>query len=286
MEEGNNIIENNNKKGNGSKAIIALLTIVIVLLIGLVILLIIKPSLFSSTTTNTNANSGATKDTAGTNATTTADEKVTFTDSELEEYINYISPISYGPSAKIYDTASINASNLSAREKIEYIGSRVLKKNTQTPTDDGLIINTISESDVKSLVEKTYGPNTYEKSAFNLGCGEYTLNESEKNYTNKTGGCGGTTATFVSNVVTGYKATKSKLEITTAYAFLNGETNKIYKDFALSNAVDDFSGNLDNVSPVLKEYVKNNKDKLNTIIYTFESSDGNNYYFTGFKNNK
>ena len=34
------------------------------------------------------------------------------------------------------------------------------------------------------------------------------------------------------------------------------------------------------------EDVKNNKEKLNTIIYTFESSNGINYYFTGFKNNK
>ncbi len=282
MEEENNIIENNNKKGNGSKAIIVLLTIVIVLLIGLVILLIIKPSLFSSATTNTNTNSGATKDTAGTNATTTADDKVTFTDSELEEYINYISPISYGPSALLYDKNSIKASELSAKQKIEYIGSLVYSKHTSS---SDYKYDIISESDVKITVEKVYGPSTYEKSTFNLGCGDYTLNESEKNYYSQTG-CGGSSSTFVSNVVTGYKATKRKLEITTAYAFLNGETNKIYKDFALSNAVDDFSGNLDNVSPVLKEYVKNNKDKLNTIIYTFESSDGNNYYFTGFKNNK
>ena len=87
----------------------------------------------------------------------------------------------------------------------------------------------IEEKDVKNVVEEIYGPNTYEPTTFSLGCGEYTLNNGK--YTFKSGGCGGTSITFVSNVITGYEATKSKLEITTAYAFFDGGTKKIYKDY-------------------------------------------------------
>ena len=211
------------------------------------------------------------------------EESVTFSDSELEKYVKYISPISIGPSAAIYDTDTVIAKNLSAGKKIEYVGAKVHSKNTTT---SDFQYNVVSEQDVKSIVEEVYGPNTYEKTTFNLGCGDYTLNESEKNYYSKTG-CGGSSATFVANVIIDYKATKSKLEITTAYAFFDGMTNKIYKDYKKSIALDDYSGgNTDETNYYLKSYVEKNKDKLNTIVYTFESMDGTNYYFTELKNNK
>lgn len=211
------------------------------------------------------------------------EESVTFSDSELEKYVNYISPSSTGPSALLYYTDSVSSNSLSAAKKIEYIGSKVYAKHTSTSDAQ---YNIISESDVKNAVEEVYGPNTYEKATFNLGCGDYTLNENEKNYYSKTG-CGGTTATFVSNIVTDYKATKSKLEITTAYAFFDGMTSKIYKDYNKTISLDDYTGgSTEETNAYLKEYVKTNKAKLNTIVYTFESTDGNNYYFTGFKNNK
>ncbi len=92
---------------------------------------------------------------------------------------------------------------------------------------------------------------------------------------------------MVSNVIIGYKATNSKLEITTNYAFFDGSDNKIYKDYNKTNALADYSSNNpDDITNYMKEYVKNNKDKLNSIVYTFESKDGRNYYFTGFVNNK
>ena len=211
------------------------------------------------------------------------EESVTFSDSELEKYVNYILPVSIGPSAALYNTDSVSSKSLSAADKIKYIGSKVYSKHTSTSDAQ---YDIISESDVKTAVEEVYGPNTYEKATFNLGCGDYTLNESEKNYYSKTG-CGGTTATFVSNVVTDYKATKSKLEITTTYAFFDGMTSKIYKDYNKTISLDDYAGgSTEETNTYLKEYVKTNKDKLNTIVYTFESTDGSHYYFTGFKNNK
>ena len=63
-------------------------------------------------------------------------------------------------------------------------------------------------------------------------------------------------------------------------------TNKIYKDYNKSISLDEYTGSPSEIESSLKSYVKNNKEKLNTIIYTFESSNGINYYFTGFKNNK
>lgn len=264
------------KKSNGTTIVIALLSVVI---LGLVCYICYdKGIIFANKKTTSNSsekleNSQNKKE----------EESVTFSEFELEKYVNYISPLSIGPSAAIYNTDTVSSKSLSAADKIEYIGSYVYSKHTSS---SDFQYDIISENDVKNAVEEVYGPNSYEKTVFNLGCGDYTLNENEKKYYSKTG-CGGTTATFVSNVITGYQATKSKLEITTAYAFFDGMTSKIYKDYNKSISLDDYTGgSREETNIYLREYVKNNKDKLNTTVYTFESTDGRNYYFIGFKNNK
>ena len=275
MEEQNEF--RTKKKGNGTTIVIVLLVVAI---LGLACYICYdKGILFSNKETTT---SGTDKKENNNNQIKPEDESVTFSDSELEKYVNYISPASIGPAALLYDTTAINSNSLSTADKINYIGTLVYSKHTSTSDYQ---YDVISESDVKNAVEEVYGPNTYEKTTFKLGCGDYTLNENEKNYYSRTG-CGGSTATSVSNVVIDYKATKSKLEITTAYAFFDGMTNKIYKDYNKSISLDEYTGSPSEIESSLKSYVKNNKEKLNTIIYTFESSNGINYYFTGFKNNK
>ena len=275
MEEQNEF--RTKKKGNGTTIVIVLLVVAI---LGLACYICYdKGILFSNKETTT---SGTDKKENNNSQIKPEDESVTFSDSELEKYVNYISPASIGPAALLYDTTAINSNSLSTADKIKYIGTLVYSKHTSTSDYQ---YDVISENDVKNAVEEVYGPNTYEKTTFNLGCGDYTLNENEKNYYSRTG-CGGSTATSVSNVVIDYKATKSKLEITTAYAFFDGMTNKIYKDYNKSISLDEYTGSPSEIESSLKSYVKNNKEKLNTIIYTFESSNGINYYFTGFKNNK
>lgn len=275
MEEQNEF--RTKKKGNGTTIVIVLLVVAV---LGLACYICYdKGILFSNKETTT---SGTDKKENNNNQIKPEDESVTFSDSELEKYVNYISPASIGPAALLYDTTAINSNSLSTADKIKYIGTLVYSKHTSTSDYQ---YDVISENDVKNAVEEVYGPNTYEKTTFNLGCGDYTLNESEKNYYSQTG-CGGSTATSVSNVVIDYKATKSKLEITTAYAFFDGMTNKIYKDYNKSIPLDEYTSSPTEIETYLKNYVKNNKEKLNTIVYTFESSNGINYYFTGFKNNK
>ena len=209
------------------------------------------------------------------------EESVTFSDSELEKYVYYISPVSIGPSAAIFDVDTVTAKNLSAAKKIEYIGSKVYAKHTSTSDYQ---YDIISETDVKNAVEEVYGPNTYEKATFNLGCGDYIFNESEKNYYSITG-CGGITDKLSQNVVIDYKATKNKLEITTAYAFTDSNF-KIYKDYNYTVVLDEYKVDFSEMMNYLTKYIKEHKDELNHIVYTFESTDGSNYYFTGFKNNK
>lgn len=275
MEEQNEF--RTKKKGNGTTIVIVLLVVAI---LGLACYICYdKGILFSNKETTT---SGTDKKENNNSQIKPEEESVTFSDSELEKYVNYISPASIGPAALLYDTTAINSNSLSTADKIKYIGTLVYSKHTSTSDYQ---YDVISENDVKNAVEEVYGPNTYEKTTFNLGCGDYTLNENEKNYYSRTG-CGGSTATSVSNVVIDYKATKSKLEITTAYAFFDGMTNKIYKDYNKSISLDEYTGSPSEIESSLKSYVKNNKEKLNTIVYTFESSNGINYYFTGFKNNK
>ena len=210
------------------------------------------------------------------------EKSVTFTDEELNKYVSYISVTSLsGPAAAIFDTDSLDATKLSTKEKISYIADLVFSKATSSADYQYSII---AESDVKAAVEEVYGPGTYERTTFNVGCGDYTYKESDGKFYSKTG-CGGTSAVSVSNIVIDYKATDKKLEITTAYVFADGMTNKLYKDYSLKNALEDINTQ-ESFDTYLPNYIKNNKDKLNTIVYTFESKDGKNYYFTGFVNNK
>ena len=265
------------EKRNGKGMVIVIILLIIMILCLAFYICYDKGIIFKEkdvTTSNNDKNTETKKE----------DEKVTFSDSDLEKYVNYISPVSIGPSSLIYSKDEVKLNNMTPKEKIEYVGSKINSKKVSS-NDGQYDLFTIEESDVKKVVEEIYGPNTYEPATFNFGCGDYTLNNGK--YTVKTGGCGGSTAIFVSNVVVGYNATKSKLEITTAYAFFDGTTKKIYKDYNITVALDDYTGgSTEETNAYLTNYVKNNKEKLNTIVYTFESADGTNYYFTGFKNNK
>lgn len=269
------------KKGNGVPIIIVLLVVII---LGLICYICYdKGIIFSSKKTTSTDTTEKAKNDQQESTKNNIEESAEFSNSELEEYVNYISPVSIRPSDLVYNTSYVNAKNLSSADKIKYIGSHIYNKHTST---SDFQYDIIAENDVKSEVEKIYGPNSYEKTTFNLGCGDYTLNENDGNYYSKTG-CGGTTATFESNVVIDYKATKSKLEITTAYAFFDGMAHKIYKDYNKSVPLDDYTGgNTSEIESYLKEYVKNNKNRLYHIIYTFESNDGKNYYFKEFTNEK
>ena len=210
------------------------------------------------------------------------EEKITFTNSELEKYINYVSPISGGgPAAKLYNVDKVVASNLSSREKIEYAGGNIYPKHT---TSSDYTYDIISEDEVKKVVEETYGKGTYERTTFNLACGDYIFHNDDNKYYSRTG-CGGISDTIVENRIIDYKATKNKLEITTAYAFIDSNA-KIYKDYDKKIILDDVNVEISEYKDYLTNYVKNNEDKLYHIVYVFESTDGINYYFKEFTNSK
>lgn len=279
QQQNQDMVQWNDVKGNSGKATTAIIIVILLLaVIGLGTFIFMKKDvLFSAKEDNKEVEKNATKE------VDEEEEKVTFSESELEKYVNYINPVSIGPSAKKYDFSSISVDSMSARDKIEYIGSALYEKHTST---SDYAYNILTEDDVKNLVEEVYGPNSYERTTFNLGCGDYTFRENEGKYYSQTG-CGGTSLTFDSNMVIDYTATKTKLEITTAYALFDGMTNKIYKDYDKKEAVDDYAGGETNeTNKYLSQYVKDNKDKLNHIIYTFESEDGKHYYFKEMKNIK
>ena len=209
------------------------------------------------------------------------EKEVTFSEDDLNKYVNYIVHGSIGPSALLYNTSSVDAEKLSSAEKITYIGAYLQKKAI---TSEDFQYNILTENDVKNAVEEVYGPGTYEKTTFNLGCGDYILNETDGKYYSKTG-CGGTTATFDKNIVLDYKATTKKLEITTGYVIYDGLNTKIYKYFDKTDPLSGYDGGTtDEVNTYLTNFINNNKDLVNHIVYTFESTDGVHYYFKGFTN--
>ncbi len=273
MEEEKNLKENK-KKGNSLLIVIIILLIIIILDLAFYICYD-KGIIFTKQEETSTEEKDKDKE--------DEEENVTFSDNELEEYIDYIRPISIGPSPLLYNTSYVNSSDLSAAEKIQYLGSYIYEKTT---TSQDFAYNIISESDVEKAVSKVYGPNTYEKTKFNLGCGDYILNETDHNYYSKNG-CGGASSMFVGSSIIGYKATKSKLEITTAYVVYIGEKETIYKDYDGTISLETLRYDSTNdIREYLNEYAKNNQDKLYHIVYTFESNNGRNYYFKELKNDK
>ena len=257
MEQWNDVKE---KKGSG---LIIVLLLLIIIGMGIFIYLN-KDKLFEPKTTEPEE-----------------EETITFTDTELQEYVDNINPISIGPAAKIYNVDKVVAKELSSREKIEYVGRILFNKKSTQSSDYQYSI--LSESDVKKIVEETYGENTYERVVFNLGCGDYEFHEDDNSFYSVTG-CGGTTNVLVQNVVVSHKATKNKLEITTAYAFADSD-NHIYKDYDRTEIIADIDSNEDSVEKV-KKYIEEHEEELNHIVYVFESEDGENYYFKEFTNKK
>lgn len=271
----NKIKENKKeKKENGSTIVIILLIIVI---LGLVCYLCYDKGIILSDKKETSESEKNNKNNKS------EEENIEFSQNELEKYVNYILPSGIGVPGLIYDENHVISQKLTAADKIKYIGSYVYSKHT---TSSDYSYEIISEENVKNSVEEIYGPNTYERTTFNLGFGDYTFNDSDNSYYSKTG-WGGTTDTGVANVIIGYKATKKKLEITTAYALYNTQEHKIYKDCKGSIVLDSFTDeNAPDIKTYMNEYVKREKDNLYHIVYTFESNDGRNYYFKEFVNNK
>lgn len=260
------------KKGNKLAIVIIILLLIIILILG-GILFIKRDAIF-------NNDNNAKKSPKIVN-NETKEEKVSFTDEQLQEYIGYIDRVSIGPNAKIYKIDKIEVSTMSGKDKIEYVGKALYEKHSSS---SDFAYDYIEEKDVKARVEKVYGPNTYEEADFNLGCGDYTLDKTTGRYYSKTG-CGGTTATQVKNTIVDYNATKTRLEITTAYVFHDGMTSKLYKDFDKTIALGDYtSKSAEEDNTYLTNYTKTNKDKLNNLIYVFESKDGTNYYFKELTN--
>lgn len=211
----------------------------------------------------------------------TKEEKITFTNQEIQKYIDYLVPFHIDTYNLLYNKDKIIANNLTAKEKIELSGSRVYDLTIQAPNNE---FDYIREKDLKELIEEIYGPNTYAKTSFKLYCKDYIL-EDNKNYYSRIG-CGGDNDLFSANTIISYKATKTKLEINTTYAFFNRNNKKIYKDFN-GTAIDDLEFNVNqNNEGKMHEYIKNNQNKLNKITYTFISDDGKNYYFEKLINNK
>ena len=241
------------KKGNGITILIILLVIII---LGLSCYICYDKGIIFNKKAKETSSPNTTEKKKEEKQEEPKEESVTFSESELEKYVNYISPASNGPAELLYNKDQVVAANLSASDKINYIGRLLVNKVKET-SDYKLVI---SENDVKSTVEEIYGPNTYQETTFNLGCNDYHLNKSDGNYYSE-GGCGGMNTKSVVNAVIDYKATKTKLEITTAYAFHDGPTNKIYKDYNLTIPLDTYTGSYDNLDSNLKEYIKNNKNK-------------------------
>lgn len=220
-------------------------------------------------------------------------EEVTFTDARLQEFIDYIMPCGFEASEDIYGVDGFDATTSTSRDRMNYLCSYIVDKSydkqAYTSNDKNGVrydLRVVSEEIVRNRVELVYGPGVYERISFPSGCGAFKYDESDGNFYSGTG-CGGTSNLMVNRIIVGYKANKSKLEITTAYAIADFYTGKIYSDYEMTNEIYDIGSNdYTIVENKLKEYVKENESKLNHIVYTYESSDGVNFYFTNFKNIK
>lgn len=190
-----------------------------------------------------------------------------------------------GPDSKIFQNDELKVENMDEDYKWNLASNIYYDKSVNVGNKLEL-----KESDVKNAYESIFGPKTYNRpNEIKTICEVFKYNEISKKYEAQTGGCGGATAFGEYEKIV--KATKynDRIEITSAVIFTDGQTNAMYKDYDKKEKIKDLTeedlvNTVDNPSEKrFKDYVIENKDKLDNYVYTYKLNEDGFYYYTGVK---
>ena len=283
------------KKSN--KGLIVFIIILIICIIGLVFYILVDKDIIKLNSTNTENTQVEEKNTSE-NEKEDEGIELSVDNENIKTLFNNAHHMSIGPESQIYKDGGYKVSDMTTDEKFTLLANQWYNElNTHSDyigqTNDQ--ITELNEDTLKSLYEKTFGPNTYERpTQITDGlCATFTYDETYQGYIARNGaGCGGTSAFSVYEKIISATKYNDRIEIVSSSFYIDGESKQIYKDYNKTTSLGGLLIDENTVSSaeerenIYNQYIEDNKDKLEQYTYTYTLNEDGFYYLTSVERTK
>ena len=283
------------KKSN--KGLIVFIIILIICIIGLVFYILVDKDIIKLNSTNTENTQVEEKNTSE-NEKEDEGIELSVDNENIKTLFNNAHHMSIGPESQIYKDGGYKVSDMTTDEKFTLLANQWYNElNTHSDyigqTNDQ--ITELNEDTLKSLYEKTFGPNTYERpTQITDGlCATFTYDETYQGYIAINGaGCGGTSAFSVYEKIISATKYNDRIEIVSSAFYIDGESKQIYKDYNKTTSLvvllidENTVSSAEERENIYNQYIEDNKDKLEQYTYTYTLNEDGFYYLTSVERTK
>lgn len=281
-----------------SKGLIVFIVILIICIIGLVFYILVDKDIIKLNNTTVENEQVEKNNTDNDNEEKDKGVKLDIENANIKYLFNNAHRLSMGPEIQIYRDGGYKVSEMTPDEKFTLLASQWFDKlNTHIDyigqTNDQ--ITELNEEILKSLYERTFGPNTYERpTQITDGvCATFTYDEAYQGYIERNGaGCGGTSVFGVYEKIISATKYSDRIEIVSATVYLDGMSQQMYKDYSKTTSLgellikENITNNREERENTYNQYIEDNKDKLEQYTYTYTLNEDSFYYLTSVKRTK
>ena len=283
------------KKKN--KGVIVLIILLILCIIGLVFYILVDKDIIKLNNTTVANEQVEKNNTDDDNEEKDTGVKLDIENENIKYLFNNAHRPSIGPEAQIYRDGGYKVSEMSGEDKILLLYGQwknYVKESSIEIDNNYNSMYYVNEADLKSIYERTFGPNTYHQvNQITDGlCTTLTYDATNKRYSYVGKyGCGGTTVFSVHEKIINATKYNDRIEIVSATVYLDGMSNQIYKDYNKTKPLGEnvfYSNNYtDEEREALEnKYIEDNKDNLEQYTYTYNLNEDGFYYLTSVERTK
>ncbi len=284
------------KKSN--KGLIIFIIILIICIIGLVFYILVDKDIIKLNSTTTE-NAQVEENNTNENEEKNKEVDISIDNENIKTLFNNAHRISIGPETPIYKDGGYKVSEMTTDEKFTLLASQWYNElNTHIDyigqTNDQITV--LDEKELKTIYERTFGPNTYERVSQitdSTGCLTLTYDETYQGYIERNGlGCGGTSAFSVYEKMISATKYNDRIEIVSRAFYIDGESKQIYKDYNKTTSLGGLLIDENTVSSeeerenTYNQYIEDNKDNLEQYTYTYNLNEDGFYYLTSVERTK
>ena len=284
------------KKSN--KGLIIFIIILIICIIGLVFYILVDKDIIKLNSTTTE-NAQVEENNTNENEEKNKEVDISIDNENIKTLFNNAHRISIGPETPIYKDGGYKVSDMTTDEKFTLLASQWYNElNTHIDyigqTNDQITV--LDEKELKTIYERTFGPNTYERISQitdSTGCLTLTYDETYQGYIERNGlGCGGTSAFSVYEKMISATKYNDRIEIVSRAFYIDGESKQIYKDYNKTTSLGGLLIDENTVSSeeerenTYNQYIEDNKDNLEQYTYTYNLNEDGFYYLTSVERTK
>ncbi len=284
------------KKSN--KGVIVLIVLLILCIIGLVFYILVDKDIIKLNNTTVANEQVEKNNTDDDNEEKDKGVELDPENASIKNLFNNAHFNAIGVDTHIYRDGGYKVNEMTSDEKFTLLASQWYDElNTHIDyigqTNDQ--ITELNEETLKSLYERTFGPNTYERpTQITDGlCATFTYDEAYQGYIERNGaGCGGTSAFSVHEKIISATKYSDRIEIVSATVYLDGMSQQMYKDYNKTTSLGELlinentTNNKEERENTYNQYIEDNKDKLEQYTYTYTLNEDGFYYLTSVKRTK